>query len=119
LACGAVSWSRLGSDGAWQKWLSASEIEAFQASNAGVVRAWSNYMQPVFGQPLKRVDAWVENSAKTQGDIVITHYGLESGLIYKQGRLLRQLVQQINRCRFIWTCYLIKLFNNYSEITAV
>jgi len=93
LACGAVSWSRLGSDGAWQKWLPASEIEAFQASNAGVVRAWSNYMQPVFGQPLKRVDAWVGNSAKTQGDIVITHYGLESGLIYKQGRLLRQLVQ--------------------------
>ncbi|WP_288498026.1 NAD(P)/FAD-dependent oxidoreductase, partial [uncultured Acinetobacter sp.] len=26
LACGAVSWSRLGSDGAWQKWLSSSEI---------------------------------------------------------------------------------------------
>ena len=93
LACGAVSWSRLGSDGAWQKWLPASEIETFQASNAGVVRAWSNYMQPVFGQPLKRVDAWVGSSAKTQGDIVITHYGLESGLIYKQGRLLRQLVQ--------------------------
>lgn len=94
LACGAVSWSRLGSDGAWQKWLSSSEIETFQPSNAGVVYPWSDYMQSVFGQPLKRVDAWVEPSVKTQGDIVITHYGLESGLIYKQGRSLRQLIQQ-------------------------
>jgi uncharacterized flavoprotein (TIGR03862 family) len=94
LACGAMSWSRLGSDGAWQKWLSSSEIETFQPSNAGVVYPWSDYMQSVFGQPLKRVDAWVEPSVKTQGDIVITHYGLESGLIYKQGRSLRQLIQQ-------------------------
>ncbi|MCV2444586.1 TIGR03862 family flavoprotein [Acinetobacter bereziniae] len=94
LACGAVSWSRLGSDGAWQKWLSSSEIETFQPSNAGVVYPWSDYMQSVFGQPLKRVDAWVEPLVKTQGDIVITHYGLESGLIYKQGRSLRQLIQQ-------------------------
>lgn len=94
LACGAVSWSRLGSDGAWQKWLYSSEIETFQPSNAGVVYPWSDYMQSVFGQPLKRVDAWVEPSVKTQGDIVITHYGLESGLIYKQGRSLRQLIQQ-------------------------
>jgi uncharacterized flavoprotein (TIGR03862 family) len=48
----------------------------------------------VFGQPLKRVDAWVEGQAKTQGDIVISHYGLESGLIYKQGRALRQQLKQ-------------------------
>jgi len=90
MACGAVSWSQLGSDGAWQQWLLAHDIEAFQASNAGVERAWSRFMQPVFGQPLKRVEAWVEGQAKTMGDIVITHYGLESGLVYKQGRALRQ-----------------------------
>lgn len=91
LACGAVSWARLGSDGAWQQWLDISEIEPFQASNAGVVRTWSTFMQPVFGQPLKRVEAWVDHAEKTQGDIVISHYGLESGLIYKQGRALRLL----------------------------
>jgi uncharacterized flavoprotein (TIGR03862 family) len=93
MACGAVSWSRLGSDGAWQQWLSQDEIEAFQASNAGVERAWSKFMQPVFGQPLKRVEAWVDDQAKTMGDIVISHYGFESGLIYKQGRALRQQVK--------------------------
>ena len=91
LACGAVSWSRLGSDGAWQKWLNADAIENFQPSNAGVERKWSSYMQPVFGQPLKRVDVWLDHQQKTQGDIVISHYGLESGLIYKQGRALRTL----------------------------
>lgn len=96
LACGAVSWSHLGSDGAWQDWLDKSEIEKFQPSNAGVERAWSSYMQPVFGQPLKRIEAWVDGQQKTQGDIVITHYGLESGLIYKQGRALRAQ-QKANR----------------------
>lgn len=94
LACGAVSWSRLGSDGEWQKWINTSEIEPFQASNAGVERAWSQFMQPVFGEPLKRVEAWVQGQPKTSGDIVISHYGLESGLIYKQGRALRELIKQ-------------------------
>ncbi len=94
LACGAVSWPQLGSDGAWQAWLKAEEIEPFQASNAGVEIAWSKFMQPVFGQPLKRVDAWAGESAKSTGDIVISHYGLESGLIYKQGRELRNLAKQ-------------------------
>lgn len=94
LACGAVSWPQLGSDGVWQAWLKAEEIEPFQASNAGVEVPWSAFMQPVFGQPLKRVDAWAGDSAKSTGDIVISHYGLESGLIYKQGRELRHLVRQ-------------------------
>lgn len=101
LACGAVSWSRLGSDGAWQKWLDSAEIEAFQASNAGVGVTWSAFMQPVFGQPLKRVEAWVEGAAqgaeKSAGDIVISHYGLESGLIYKQGRALRAQLKTSNQ----------------------
>ncbi|RKG40393.1 TIGR03862 family flavoprotein [Acinetobacter rongchengensis] len=97
LACGAVSWARLGSDGAWQQWLNTSEIEPFQASNAGVVRTWSKFMQPVFGQPLKRVEAWVDHAEKNQGDIVISHYGLESGLIYKQGRALRLLQKNTQR----------------------
>lgn len=94
LACGAISWSELGSDGAWQAWLKPDEIEVFQASNAGVEYPWSKFMQPVFGQPLKRVEAWVGQGEKTTGDIVISHYGLESGLIYKQGRGLREQLKQ-------------------------
>ena len=94
LACGAVSWPKLGSDGAWQNWLNQTEIEPFQASNAGVERGWSEFMQPIFGEPLKRVEAWVNPQAKSAGDIVISHYGLESGLIYKQGRALREQIKQ-------------------------
>ena len=94
LACGAVSWSQLGSDGKWQAWVHPSEIEPFQASNAGVEYPWSKFMQPVFGQPLKRVEAWTQASDKTMGDIVISHYGLESGLIYKNGRGLREQVKR-------------------------
>lgn len=95
LACGAVSWSQLGSDGAWQQWLAKNEIEPFQASNAGVLTPWSPFMQDCFGQPLKRVNAWVTPDQQTHGDIIITHYGFESGVIYKLGRELRaQLVQQ-------------------------
>lgn len=94
LACGAVSWTKLGSDGAWQKWLNTSEIETFQASNAGVEREWSKFMQPSFGEPLKRVEAWVNQNDKSSGDIVISHYGLESGVVYKQGRALREQVKR-------------------------
>lgn len=95
LACGAVSWSQLGSDGAWQQWLPKHEIEPFQASNAGVLKTWSPFMQECFGQPLKRVNAWVWPEQQTHGDIIITHYGFESGVIYKLGRDLRtQLAQQ-------------------------
>lgn len=93
LACGAVSWSQLGSDGAWQSWLQAEHIEPFQASNAGVEYPWSQFMQAVFGQPLKRVEAWVGTAERSMGDIVISHYGLESGLIYKQGRALRAMLK--------------------------
>ena len=93
LACGAVSWSQLGSDGVWQQWLDANIVEPFQASNAGVEYPWSKFMQPVFGQPLKRVHAWVNGAEKSTGDIVISHYGLESGLIYKQGRALRHMLK--------------------------
>jgi hypothetical protein len=97
LACGAVSWAELGSDGAWQAWLKADEITRFQPSNAGVEYLWSSFMQPVFGQPLKRVAAWVGSAEKSMGDIVISHYGLESGLIYKQGRGLRKQLKQGQR----------------------
>lgn len=92
LACGAVSWPQLGSDGAWQNWLKADTIAPFQPSNAGVERTWSDYMKPIFGQPLKRIKAWVEPNSANMGDVVISHYGLESGLIYRFNRALR--VQQ-------------------------
>ena len=113
LACGAVSWSKLGSDGQWQAWLKTEEIEPFQASNVGVEYPWSRFMQPIFGQPLKRVAAWVEDSDKTMGDIVVSHYGLESGLIYKQGRGLREQVKRGQPMQLYLDLFPIKAQHNW------
>ncbi|TXJ07197.1 MAG: TIGR03862 family flavoprotein [Acinetobacter sp.] len=90
LACGAVSWSQLGSDGLWQNWLNTEHITPFQASNVGVLVDWSPFMQNYFGQPLKRIQAWVDDEPKQFGEMVVSHYGLEGGLVYRCNRALRQ-----------------------------
>lgn len=88
LACGGGSYARLGSTGAWQAWFADDEKTPLFASNVGVVRAWSDFMTPYFGKALKRVKLTIQN-AHSQGDIIISHYGLESGLIYKYNRQMR------------------------------
>lgn len=91
LACGGLSYPKLGSTGDWQNWLNNDEICSMYASNVGICRAWSAFMSPFFGTVLKRVSIWTNaNPIKQQGDIIISHYGLESGLIYKVNRELRQ-----------------------------
>ena len=96
LALGGGSWTRLGSDAAWVPLLQAQhvEIKPLQPSNVGVLVDWSVFMQPLAGQPLKRVKAWVNAGQYHQGEAVISHYGLEGGLIY---RLSRELREPLNR----------------------
>lgn len=89
LACGGGSYARLGSTGAWQAWFADDEKTPLFASNVGVVRAWSDFMTPYFGKALKRVKLIVQDT-HSQGDIIISHYGLESGLIYKYNRQMRR-----------------------------
>ena len=93
LACGAVSWPQLGSDGKWQNWLESCMIQPFSASNVGVLVNWSEYLQPIFGQPLKRIQAWVAGQIPQFGEMVISHYGLEGGLVYRCNRDLREAMQ--------------------------
>lgn len=93
LACGGGSYARLGSDGAWQAWFDNDEITPFYASNVGVVYPWSPYMSKFFGQPLKRVRLWTNANGKHHealGDVVISHYGLESGTVYQLNHAIRQ-----------------------------
>lgn len=102
LACGGLSYPKLGSTGEWQQWLTAQDINPMYASNVGVCRTWSCFMQDYFGQALKRVrvyvgDAQHQYSSSHQGDIIITHYGLESGLIYKLNYELRAMLQHTGR----------------------
>lgn len=97
LACGAVSWQKLGSDGRWLSWLDKQSIQPFRPSNVGVVRSWSSYMVDQFGQPLKGIRAWVECSEKAiTGDIVLTQYGLESGVIYRLNREMHEIIFEKN-----------------------
>lgn len=46
------------------------------------------------------------------GDIVISHYGLESGLIYKQGRALREQVKNGQTMQLYLICRPIKPLRN-------
>ncbi|MFA9485340.1 TIGR03862 family flavoprotein [Moraxella haemolytica] len=88
LACGGGSYARLGSDGAWQAWFGQDELTPLYASNVGIERTWSPFMHSHFGQALKRVRASVGKHTD-YGDIIISHYGMESGVIYKLNRSMK------------------------------
>lgn len=106
LATGGGSWARLGSDAAWVELLQQQQIKVLplQASNVGIRLDWSEFMQPLAGQPLKRINAWGDNTVTQQGSVepsqvyhgeaVISHYGLEGGLIYRLNRDLRESFNQ-------------------------
>jgi len=91
LALGGASWARLGSDGAWHMPFTAAgmPINPFKASNVGMQCAWSDHMQPFFGQPVKNIELTVSGQ-RSRGEFVITQLGVEGGAIYALGSMLRQ-----------------------------
>jgi uncharacterized flavoprotein (TIGR03862 family) len=90
LALGGASWARLGSDAAWQPYLTARgvEITPFQPSNAGLVVQWSDHMAAQFGAPLKNI-ALQAGRLASRGEAVISAHGLEGGGIYRLSPALR------------------------------
>jgi hypothetical protein len=102
LALGGGSWARLGSDGAWQAWLSqlGVPLAPLQPANCGFdVRSgervgWSEHLaQRYAGAPLKSVvlrfgphDApvWAR-----KGEFVVTATGIEGSLVYAASSILR------------------------------
>lgn len=105
LATGGLSWSRLGSDGKWQNWLNADDITPFYPSNVGICRPeanqWSSHLNEDFGKALKRVKATVHlptnDFINGFGDIIITHYGMESGLIYRLNAPMREQLNSVGK----------------------
>ena len=102
LALGGGSWARLGSDGAWQSWLRALQIEVaplvpancgFDVS-VGSRTGWSEHLRTKFaGTPLKSVvlsstDAQGHRFSR-KGEMVITEHGIEGSLVYAASALLR------------------------------
>lgn len=112
LALGGASWPRLGSDGAWTRWLAAPGvtdlIAPLRPANCGFDAAgpggsgWSPYFAQRFaGQPLKSVALRVtapgtgpQGAAlfERQGEFVVTATGVEGSLIYAASALLRETI---------------------------
>lgn len=96
LALGGGSWARLGSNGAWQGILERKGVAVapLLPANCGFTVAWSPYFaQRYAGQPLKSVAMAPEGClAMRRGECVVTHDGLEGGLIYAWSAGLRDAV---------------------------
>lgn len=91
LALGGGSWSRLGSDGAWTRWLENAgvRVDALKPANCGFDVAWSLFFQEKFdGHPVKSV-VLSFGDFRQQGEFIITREGVEGSLIYAASALMR------------------------------
>jgi uncharacterized flavoprotein (TIGR03862 family) len=96
LALGGASWPQLGSTGAWVSILEKQEviIAPLQAANCGFDVIWSDYFGARYsGKPLKSIS--ISSSIKEfdgchKGELLITEYGLEGGVIYTLSSRLRE-----------------------------
>ena len=103
LALGGGSWAKLGSDGAWQPWVSALglDVSPLRPANCGFDvqgragnTGWSTHLSGQFaGTPLKSVALSFTDSRghsfSRRGELVVTATGVEGSLIYAASALLR------------------------------
>jgi uncharacterized flavoprotein (TIGR03862 family) len=91
LALGGGSWPETGSDGAWTSILErlGIAITPLQPANCGWELMWpQELLTAAEGQPLKNIVARA-GKADARGELLITRYGLEGGVIYQLGPALR------------------------------
>lgn len=96
LALGGGSWPQLGSTGTWPAVLAQRGIDLapLRPANCGFDVAWSSHFRTRFaGQPLKAVRIGFKSTQgvefSQQGELTVTEYGLEGGLIYALSAPLR------------------------------
>lgn len=92
LAVGGASWPKLGSDGSWTEYLKNEKIKisSFEPANCGFEVQWSNsFKENYAGHAIKTVTA-TSDIGTTQGEFVITQYGIEGSLIYAHCKALRE-----------------------------
>ncbi len=112
LALGGASWKKTGSDGEWKALLDGQDIEVkeFKAMNCGFEREWSSFfIQSVDRAPFKHVEISL-HSHKAKGDLMITPYGVEGGVIYALSHLIRDEIEKHSK-----TTIYIDLFPNLSR----
>jgi len=99
LALGGGSWARLGSDGAWVSLLTRRGIDVapLRPSNCGFEVAWSEHFRARHaGQPVKPVVASFAG-CRQQGELMVTEYGIEGGLVYALSAPLREAIAGAGR----------------------
>lgn len=92
LAMGGASWGKLGSDAAWVSILREKGIliHEFTSANCGFHVEWSKFMQDKYaGLPLKNT---AFNGVK--GEAIITHKGIEGGVIYALSNKISKEIEQ-------------------------
>ena len=102
LALGGGSWPQLGSNAAWLPLLQQHNIEIapLQPANCGFEVAWSGFFRDKFaGQPLKAIRLSFNKAQDQQfsqaGELMLTEYGLEGGLIYTFSAMLRDEISTL------------------------
>ncbi|MFK8104920.1 MAG: NAD(P)/FAD-dependent oxidoreductase [Saprospiraceae bacterium] len=95
-ALGGASWSKTGSDGAWQKAFTTLGIKtvAFAASNCGLNINWPKTVKIHEGKPLKNMHFQLGEKAQ-KGEALISHYGLEGNAIYPLVPAFRAAQQEV------------------------
>ncbi|TVR46793.1 MAG: TIGR03862 family flavoprotein [Planctomycetota bacterium] len=95
LAMGGASWPQTGSDGAWCRWLGAMGLEMvpWASANCGVNCAFDDVLRRHAGSALKNLQVQV-GECHSQGEAVITDYGLEGMAIYPLIPQLRQALAE-------------------------
>jgi uncharacterized flavoprotein (TIGR03862 family) len=97
LALGGGSWPVTGSDG---KWLDVLEsfgvaVHPLVAANCGWEVAWPEHLvEKIEGQPLKNIKASAAGQLAT-GELMLTRYGIEGGIIYQLGNALRGMDEPV------------------------
>ncbi len=92
LALGGGSWPGTGSDGGWTAILEnrGVTVSPLTPSNCGWEVDWSPaLLAAAEGQPLKNITARA-GDLDAHGELLITRYGLEGGIIYQLGPALRE-----------------------------
>lgn len=102
LALGGGSWPHLGATGEWQKILAERNIimSPLKPANCGFNITWSDFFRQNFsGQALKPVQLTVVRpdgvKLLKRGELMVTDYGIEGGVIYSLSRDIRQNIERL------------------------
>lgn len=121
LALGGASWPQLGSNGDWVPILAKQDvlISPLRPSNCGFDAIWSDYFRNRYsGKPLKSVSVSVSRKKgkdiRHKGELIVTEYGLEGGVIYTLSAILRDEIAENS-----YVMIYLDLIPNIDKATAI